>query len=347
MAEETEKNIIKKKDYENSVVIVGYLKENTLECVSYNGQEAIKGNLIIATSENESFKVQFFAYRKSKKSGADNKTYLDLVELLPGKTISVASYLSGNPGATFQTAAQCSTKIRIWGKLEEDTIKLDNKESTRYVIRGRSAKLRTATEARPFTPEATFTVDMYIESMKEESVFNKETQDNELTGRLCVVGLTPDYQGVMNRITYVVPKGKLADFVSNNYEVGDTANFAGVLVETFERKLVDAVDNDPFAFDAGGKSQYETKFTSERVIQGRNRGKLPIHQGEEGCITIDEVKHGLVLRDEHIADRTARRGNGGGRAISSRNAARNMAAQQEVLTQPAQQDVFSDFDINF
>ena len=344
MAEETEKNIIKRRNY---VGIVGYLKENTLECVSYNGQEAIKGNLIIATSENESFRVQFFAYRKSK-SGADNKTYLDLVELLPGKTISIASYLTGNPGATFQTAAQCSTKVYVRGELEEDTIKLDNKESTRCVIRGKSAKRRTVTEARPFVPEATFAIDMYIESMKEESVFNKETQDNELTGRLCIVGLTPNYQGVMNRITYVVPKGKLADFVSSNYEVGDTANFAGVLVETFERKLADAADSDQFAFEAGGKNQYETKFTSERVIKGRDAGKLPIHQGEEGCITIDEVKHGLVLRDEHIAKRTASRGgNGGGRAISSRNAARNMAAQQEVLTQPAQQDVFSDFDINF
>lgn len=325
MAEQTEKNTIRRKNY---VGITGYLKENTLECVkTKDGKDAIRGNLIVATSDNEAYKVQYYASR-FYNSGKENPTFKDLVEFLPSKTMSIAAYLSGNPTANFQTAAQCSTKVYVRAHMEEYATKLDNKERSIVSLRGDAAKLKTVTDSHPFVPEAIFAADMYIESMSEETAFDKDTENVEPTGRLAISGLIPDYKGVMNRISFVVPKGKLADFVQNNYEVHDTANFTGKLVDIEKKEVSAEVVNDPFSWSGDNETQFKTTFIRERQIMGRESGKLPIHEGEEGCITQEEVKNGLVLRDQRIADNTARRNSGG-------SGTRRVAAAQNLAAAPA------------
>ena len=123
MAEETKKTTIRRKNY---VGITGYLKENTLEYVkTKDGKDAIRGNLIVATSDTEAYKVQFYASH-FYKNGNENSTYKDLLEVLPSRTMSIAAYLSGNPAANFQTAAQCSTKVYVRAHMEEYATKLDN-----------------------------------------------------------------------------------------------------------------------------------------------------------------------------------------------------------------------------
>lgn len=325
MAEETKKTIVRRKNY---VGITGYLKENTLECVkTKDGKDAIRGNLIVAINESEAYKVQFFASH-FYKSGKENSTYKDLLEVLPNKTMSIASYLSGNSAANFQTAAQCSTKIHVRAHMEEYATKLDNKERSIVTLRGDGVKLKTATDARPFVPEAMFAVEMYIESMSEETKYDKETENVEPTGRLTVTGLLPDYKGTMNRISFVVPSGKLADFVQNNYEVHDTANFTGKLVDLEQKEVSAESNDDPFSWNGDGESQFKTTFVRERQILGREGGKLPIHEGEEGCITQEEVKQGLVLRDQRIAENTTRRNTSG----DNRRASAKMAANGFTAT---------------
>lgn len=319
MAEETKKTTIRRKNY---VGITGYLKENTLECVkTKDGKDAIRGNLIVATSDTEAYKVQFYASH-FYKSGKENPTYKDLLEVLPSRTMSIAAYLSGNPAANFQTAAQCSTKVYVRAHMEEYATKLDNKERSIVTLRGDGAKLKTATDSHPFVPEAMFAVDMYIESMSEEMKYNKETENNESTGRLLISGLLPDYKGTMNRISFVVPAGKLADFVQNNYEVHDTANFTGKLVDIEQKEVSSEAADDPFSWNGDTEAQFKTTFVRERRILGRDPGKLPIHEGDENAITQEEVKTGLVLRDQRIADNTTRRNTSGG----NRRASAGMAA---------------------
>lgn len=325
MAEQTEKTTTRRKNY---VGITGYLKENTLECVkTKDGKDAIRGNLIVATSDNEAYKVQYYASR-FYNSGKENNTFKDLVEMLPNKTMSIAAYLSGNPTANFQTAAQCSTKVYVRAHMEEYATKLDNKERSIVSLRGDAAKIKTITDSHPFVPEATFAVEMYIESMSEETAFDKDAENVEPTGRIAISGLIPDYKGVMNRISFVVPKGKLADFVQNNYEVHDTANFTGKLVDIEKKEVAAEAVDDPFSWNGGNEAQFKTTFIRERQIMGRESGKLPIHEGEEGCITQEEVKNGLVLRDQRIADNTTRRNNGG-------SGARRVAAAPNIAAAPA------------
>lgn len=265
----------------NTVFIKGYLKENSLEQISlFDGREAIHGNLIIATTESESFKVQFFAFRKSN-SGADNRTYFDLVKLLSNKIVSINSYISNNPKSTFPEAAQHSEKLLVRAAMEEHArLGINDDEITSVILRGTGVVTKPIDWFASFAPEATFVVDMFVESMSREEIPGK---NNEKTAeRLIVSGLFPNYCGTMNRVSFVVPSGKLSDFVLDNYKVGDTANFAGKLVgNTFG-----SID--------------------ECQILGRAAGHMPIRQGENGCITPEEVKTGLALRDECIAETTAR-----------------------------------------
>lgn len=341
MAEETKKTIRRR----NYVGITGYLKENTLECVkTKDGKDAIRGNLIVATSDTEAYKVQFYASH-FYKNGNENSTYKDLLEVLPSRTMSIAAYLSGNPAANFQTAAQCSTKIYVRGHMEEYATKLDDKERSIVTLRGDSAKLKTATDTRPFTPEAMFSADMYIESMSEETKYDKDTESVETTGRLLISGLLPSYNGTMNRISFVVPAGKLADFVQNNYEVHDTANFTGKLVDIEQKEVAAETANDPFSWQGDNEAQFKTTFVRERQILGRDPNKLPIHEGDDGCITQEEVKAGLVLRDQRIIDNTTRRNTGNGNRRTSAGMAANSFAAASAPS-VGSEDPFAGNDFN-
>ena len=265
----------------NYVSITGYLKESSLKHGwIFDGREAIWGNLIIATTESESFKIQFSAYRKDK-SGADNKKYFDLNKLLSNKIVSINSYVSNNPKSTFQEAAQHSEKLWVRAIMEEYArLGINDDEITSVVLTGQSVVIKPIDCFGSFVPEATYDMDMFIESINKEKVSGKN--NGEITERLVVSGLFPNYRGMMNRVSFVVPCGKLSDFVLDNYKVGDTANFSGKLVgNTFGT-------------------------INECQIFGRCAGHLPIRQGENGSITPEEVKTGLALRDEHIAETTDR-----------------------------------------
>ena len=265
----------------NYVSIAGYLKENSLKHGwAFDGREAIWGNLIIATTESESFKIQFSAFRKDK-SGADNKTYFDLNKLLSNKIVSINSYVSNNPKSTFQEAAQHSEKLLVRAAMEEHArLGINDDEITSVVLMGKDVAIKPNGCFGSFAPKATYDVDIFIESINREKISSRN--NGEITERLVVSGLFPNYRGMMNRVSFVVPSEKLSDFVLDNYKVGDTANFAGKLVgNTFG-----SID--------------------ECQILGRAAGHMPIRQGENGCITPEEVKTGLALRDERIAETTAR-----------------------------------------
>ena len=211
-------------------------------------------------------------------------------------------------------------------------------------MRGDGVKLKTATDSHPFVPEAMFAVDMYIESMSEETKYDKETENVEPTGRLLISGLLPDYKGTMNRISFVVPAGKLADFVQNNYEIHDTANFTGKLVDIEQKEVASETVDDPFSWNGSSETQFKTTFVRERQILGRDSGKLPIHEGDENCITKEKIKNGLVLRDQRIADNTTRRNTGSGNRRVSAGMVANSFAPASTSAVGSEEQFGSDFD---
>lgn len=334
----------------NFVNITGYLKENTLDTfTTKDGQPGIKGSLVIATSEIDAHKVSFYV-TKFDKNHQINNSYTDLEALLPLQTNTIGNFIKANPSATFQMAMGQSTKVFARAKFEEYASKIDGVERSMILLKGFTAKVKIVTDSQQFTPSATFSVDVYIDQMVEEVEHNKDTESMEPTGRLVLKCFLPQYNGCMDKINFVVPTDdNRADFIRSNYAVGNTANFTGKIINiTQEVESAVPVVDDPFAWGATTKKQIKTTFTRERIILGRENGKVPLEEGAPGSITKEMVKNGLVIRDEHIADNTTNRAN---RNNNKARVGMNMSfgnAPQAPVAQPSSQAFAADkFDIDF
>lgn len=333
----------------NFVSITGYLKENTLDTfTTKDGQPCIKGSLVIATSEIDAHKVSFYV-TKFDKNHQPNKNYNDLEALLPLQTNTIGNFIKANPNATFQMAMGQATKVFVRAKFEEYASKIDNNERSMILLKGFSAKVKTVSDTQQFTPAATFSVDVYIDKIVEETKHNKETESLEPTGRLILQCFLPQYDGRMDKINFIVPTDdNKAEFIRNNYTVGNTANFTGKIINITQEVESDApIVEDSFAWGATTQKQIKTTFTRERIILGREYGKIPLEEGMSGAITKDMIKKGLVIRDEHIADNTANRANrGNNKAKVGMNM--NFGNTPQTTTQSTPQTLNADkFDIDF
>ena len=277
----------------NLITVTGYLKENTLEqIVSKAGKNAIRGNLIIATSALESHKIQFYVSETSA-SGTVNKEYENLLKMLPDKTTTLASYLEANPDADYNTACANASKVWAAGSFDEYTRRSEKGELSIIQLRGRRAGFKsTASLDKPFEPKTRFEVEMYIKEMSPELDIK-----GEQTGRLKITGLLANYDQSMTQVEFIAPtEDGVADYISKNYAVSDTVHVNGVLVNVMHKVLVESGSENHFG--AGGHDQYNTTFVNERRIIGGD--KNPIHEGEKDSITKGAVKIGLAKRESKI-----------------------------------------------
>lgn len=281
----------------NFVFLEGYLKENTLEKVTLpSGDEAIRGSVTIAISQDESYKVTFNV-GKLTKDGAVRKDYEKVEKILRVNTLSIANYLKSTPTATFDLAKNQASKVYITGSFEEYAVIENGKERSSITIRGTSGGLKTAEDRHPFNPRATFELDVFIESKEFEE------RDGEKTGRLEITGLIPTYNGGMHRIKLIAAAQKIVDYLDKNYFVNQTANFCGVLSCI---KIENKRDNvDPNSWGSAAEVVTETRFVRERIITGGVGS--PKNCDAEGAITRQEVKDGLVIRDEQVTKATKAR----------------------------------------
>ena len=277
----------------NLVTITGYLKENTLEqVVSKNGKNVIRGNLIIATSEVESHRVQFYV-SETTSTGAESKEYKNLLEMLPSKTQTIASILESDHTATFASALESASKVWVAGYFDEYVKRTETGDLSSIQIRGRRAGFRTATAtSSPFEPKTHFEVEVYIYEMSPEL----DSKGDE-TGRTSIVGLLQNYDRSMIRVNFVAPtEDGISDYIKNNFSVSDTVHLNGVLVNVMHRVLVESAGESHFG--AGGRDQYSTTFINERQITGGDTKSLK--EGADGSITKSAVKTGLAKRESKI-----------------------------------------------
>jgi len=281
---------------QNSVHIVGYLKENLLEQITNSqGMKVIRGSIIIATDDVNSHKVQFYV-PELKKDGSVSKDYDSLYSLLPENTISIASFLKSTPSANFATAANASSKVWVMARFDEYVTRQGERETSALLLKGFKAGFKTVTDNDGFTPHAEFTCDVYLNKI------DKEVKDGSETGRLLVEGIMPTWDGSVNRIGFVAPaENGIANYVTTNYKTGDTVTLKGDLINASYREEHEV---DSGFFGRGNEVQYTTRFTKERLIQGGS--KDPIHQGSAGCITREEIKNGLAARELKITNNTQR-----------------------------------------
>lgn len=295
MAEKTEK-----KTRQNSVHVVGYLKENTLEVVKTEKGEAIRGSMVIATSDVSSHKIQFFTYAKTK-NGDDSADFEALSELLPDKTTSIASFLKNNPGSTFEIASNASSKVWVMARFEEFASKVGERTKTMVLLKGFKAGFKTATDASPFVPRAEFVTDIFIKSIKPEMINETEDNPGEATGRYLIEGLMPMYDESVQLVDFIAPcEGGVAQYMSANFAKGDTVTIKGEVISMVNRILKGGAEDENEFFGEAPEPQYETVFVRERIIKGLS--KKPIKQGEENCISLDSVKAGMAKRETKMIE---------------------------------------------
>ena len=259
-----EENISRK----NFIRVVGYLKENLLEQVkNADGENVIRGSIIIATSELESHKIQFYVKQKNK-NGEETEEYANICELLPHNTISIASYLKENSSANFAVASSMATKVWATGSFDEFTKREGEIETTMILLKGRKGGIRTSNDKSDFVPCATFTTENFLSSIEKEF-----DEDGKETGRYILQGYVPTYDGGAQKISYVAPvEENVAAFISKTYAKNDTVTLTGDIVSLVER---------------------------EEGVQPKE-SQVPIHQGEKGCISLEEMKSRLLKREEKI-----------------------------------------------
>lgn len=284
-----EENISRK----NFIRVVGYLKENLLEQVkNADGENVIRGSIIIATSELESHKIQFYVKQKNK-NGEETEEYANLCELLPHNTISIASYLKENSSANFAVASSMATKVWATGSFDEFTKREGEIETTMILLKGRKGGIRTSNDKSDFVPCATFTTENFLSSIEKEF-----DEDGKETGRYILQGYVPTYDGGAQKISYVAPvEENVAAFISKTYAKNDTVTLTGDIVSLVEREE-GVQPKESRSFGRSYDTQYVTKFIRERRIFGGSQ--VPIHQGEKGCISLEEMKSRLLKREEKI-----------------------------------------------
>lgn len=322
-----------KPERKNEVHVVGYLKEDTLELVKDAKGESIRGSIVIAIDEVNSYKVQYFA-RKTTASGKPSKNFENLEKLLPNNVITVASYLANNPTASFAVAANGASKVWARGHLEEYANMKDGKEHTSVIIKGEGAGFKSITDRVPFDPHANFNCEVYIEKIAPEMKRASAEDSPEETGRLILTGLIPTYDGSMHRIPFIAPaEDGVAAHIGEFYEAGQTARIEGDLVTV---QVIREAASSGNTFGRVRESQPRASFYKERLIRGGDR--QPKGPEDPGAITPEVVKDGLATRAAKIAESGDRKP-----VAKGFTSATPATAPTTTVVTP---ESFSDFDFN-
>lgn len=299
-----------KKKLRNYAFVEGYLRENYLkEGKTNTGKDYISGDVIVSVNRYNSQRVHVFAFA-TKYDGTKNKAYESLKAVLPSaQPQTIASYVNSLPDdgsdlelldeKVWDAATKVAAKVWFSGSLEEyATISVGDdkkeRETSTFSFRASNGGIRRDNDKREFSPRDNVEMDGSILSVKAEQ---KRGDNDDLveTGRMIVDYLYIDYKGIGHKFKLyagtdkINPKDKnsasFAEFVSDNYEAGQTAKFNIAIVNLAEKK---ALEPKNVAWGQTSEPTVVTNFVHElRIIGGRTLSGLS--DGDDGFIPKDEV----------------------------------------------------------
>ena len=295
---------------ENKVDVVGYLRENNLELKNTANGRAIQGSVTIAFDNLNSIRVKVFAAEKSQnEKGTINKAFTSLLNLLPEKTTSIKDQLEKTPTATFDTVKDLATKIKAYAEFREYAVKDDNgvvSSRAEIALRNWFDSIHVFNPNAVFEPGANFTVDAFIETIKPEM---KKVGDGDFeeTGRYLITALTPDFRGVMQRISYVTEAGDVSVHIRDYWRERESIQQMTGKVSNI-MKVEQKVEDTQF-FGQKPTSSVVTSFVEERLIRGGSATTIDANDSAyaKAGFTDEDVKKGLIARDEVIQKNTENR----------------------------------------
>ena len=303
-----------KKKLRNYAFVEGYLRESYLKPdVTKSGVKCVKGEVIVATSRFNSQRVRVFA-QETKADGTENKSYKSLLSLL-GDVTSIASYVSTLPNgvedldsldqSTWEAATRVATKVWLSGTIEEyPTISVDEKgmekETSSFSFQARNGSVRKDNDKHVFNPRCNVELDGVILGIRDE--MKRVGEDTVETGRVVLDYLWTDFKDIGHKFKLIAtddpidpkaPKGStFADYVKDNYEVGQTALFNVAIVNITEKKTLGAKNE---GWGQVSQPTVVTDFIHELRIFG-GRSKVGYGEDDEHYVPKDEVTAALAKR---------------------------------------------------
>lgn len=263
----TEKNQLP--EAQNTVHIEGIVKEVRIEEGSLpapDGRELIKGEVDIAVDENSVHTVNMFSFKLKKGTNDINAIYKGI--------------------KTIQTELNEGDKVRVTqGKVslneyigQDDKLKSYPKIDSNFINRIK--------DGEDFEPKATFSLDMMVANVKEE------TKDGEETGRAIIKGYVPMYNGSVIPFEVVVANPHAVNYVTGNYEKGLTVSVHGKIVNqvVVTKRQVEVGFGEP-------QEKIERKTTREYLVEG---GSAPLEEDDKNAFSPELVKKALVEREAYI-----------------------------------------------
>ncbi|MEM4994819.1 hypothetical protein WKH56_19855 [Priestia sp. SB1] len=261
---------------ENTVEITGVLAENRLEYyTSQDKREFIRGQFDIKTATDEIQTIHVFS-SKLKKDGSESAGFKGFETVM-------------NEYKSIQDAGEeAADKVEVRnGTLEmndyvggDGQVKSYPQFSTFFVSR-----LRAGEE---FKPKAELTVEGYIQSI------SAEVKNEEETGRLKLKLVVALFGGAVAPFEFIAPSGEIAEYIDENWEVGQTVTLYADIVNRVEKKeIAQAV--------SFGKPKTKTVTNSVReyVITG---GSEPYEEENAKSYSTEVIKKALAEREVKLEE---------------------------------------------
>lgn len=275
------------KQSKNVVRISGILVENSLKSGTYKNAEGkdtnyIAGTLTIRVNQQISGKDELSEIpvhvwvSQYTNAGKPNPAY-----------DSIAKAMNTYTSLAVSENESTATKVLITGaSLTENIYSIDG-ENVFCTPKVQTSFVNSVPVSSNYSPEATFTTDMVVGQIDDET----SPTDGSSTGRLKVKGMVCRYNGTMDTFDYIVENPNAISYIRSYWNVGDTVQVSGKIRYSVKTDKIEI----PTRF---GEPQFKTRTSVSRelIITADSSDALT----DEQKFTEEEIKNGLAKRTELI-----------------------------------------------
>lgn len=258
--------------------VEGMVSEKDLKEVTEDGETKIVGYVTIKTSDVNFVKFNVNAKQKTN-AGTENKAYKGLVTVME------------NYKSIAEVGADEADIVRVSGDISPFTG--ENGENMVFFRSNFFTRVKEQ-DLEDFETKSEFDVELFISAIAPEL-----DTDGIETGRLIVEGWMPTYNGI-EPLKLVAGKD-LADDIESGYEVGQTVNFFGEIINN----RIETVTEIPVKI---GKPKREVKVTykNDLLIQGASVS-YDDEESTEEPYDAKVIKAAIQERENMLAERKAKK----------------------------------------
>jgi len=273
------------KQSKNVAKIVGLLVENNLKSGTYikdgKENEYIAGTLSVRVNQTISGQEEVNEIPitvwvgKYTKAGTINPAFESMNKAMTTYT-SVAA--ADNEGA--------ATKVLISSGSIIENIYSPDGATVRSTPRIQTSFINSITNISNYVPEATFTVDIVVADITDET-----DKEGVPTGRLLIRGMICKYNGAMDYLTFIAENPNAINFIRSYWAKGQTVQISGKIRFTSKTEMIEV----PTRF---GDPVYRPRTTScrELIITADSTDVLT----DEQKFTQAEIDAGIAMRNQAI-----------------------------------------------